>query len=242
MFEARIGKMKITKRQLRRLIREELTRELQQLTEGYMVPEFPNTDSMFMFIEELEPDDEVEQDVIDPESGELMIAAGETPREQAWFEEVAEEIEETPEPDDYEYDWAAEDARLEAEEDAKRAEDERIQDMLAADATTAGEEWAGDTYYDAKNSPDMWANANAETAEDYVMNLGQSAAGDIADSLLQYSMDPDVKKWYASLPEEDDEYGIGWRAGRPNKYIYKDILADYFYDGVSKALEKKKAA
>ena len=57
--------MKITKRQLRRLIREELTRELQRLTEGYMVPEFPNTDSMFMFIEELEPDDEVEQDLFE---------------------------------------------------------------------------------------------------------------------------------------------------------------------------------
>ena len=42
------GKMKVTKRQLRRIIKEELTRELQRLAEGYMVPEFPNTDSMFI--------------------------------------------------------------------------------------------------------------------------------------------------------------------------------------------------
>jgi len=237
--------MRVTKRQLRRIIREALSRHRRRLAEGYMVPDFPNTDSMFMFIEELDPDDEVEDDVVDPETGELMIPAGETSREQEWFEEVAEEVAEeveaAPEPDDYEYDWAAYDAELEAKEEKKRADDERIQAMLIDAATAGGEDWAADTLHDAENNPHMWRVGHA-SPEEYVMTYGQDAAGDIADSLLQYSSEPEVATWFNSLPDKEDEFAVGWGASRPTKTIMREILADYFYDGVSRALEKKRVA
>jgi hypothetical protein len=230
--------MRITKRQLRRLIREELTRELQRLTEGYMVPEFPNTDSMFMFIEELEPDDEVEQDVIDPESGEMMIPGGETPREQAWFEEVTEEIEETPEPDDYEYDWEAEEARLEAQEEVQRQHDEEMEEKVRQQAIDAGMDWAGDTYYDAKNNPDMWKQYNAETAEDYVMAFAQDAAVDLADSVVKWG-DTDVVEWFKSHPtKEPSPYA---RLQTIQDYL-RDSVADMVMGGVSQAIEKQQKA
>jgi hypothetical protein len=239
--------MKITKSQLRRIIKEELTRALQPLAEGFSVPEFPNSASMEDWVDELigeDPDAEVDADVIDPESQEIVIPAGESPREQPWWQDRddydpyadSEGVADEEEPEGS-FDWDAYDAEVEAKEEKKRADDERIQDMLTADATAGGEDWALDTLYDAKNSPDLWANANAETAEDYVMNLGQDAAGDIADSLLQYSSEPEVTAWYKSLPDRESTY-----SNRPTKTIMREILADYFYDGVSKALAKKKAA
>ena len=113
--------------------------------------------------------------------------------------------------------------------------------MLAADATAGGEDWAADTLYDARNNPSMWQNEH-DSAEEYVMSFGQDAAGDIADSLLQYSSEPEVVSWYESLPDREDELDIHWGTNRPTKTIMREILADYFYDGVSRAIEKKSAA
>ena len=229
--------MKITKRQLRRIMREALCRPL---SEGYMVPRFETQEDVFLFLDDLEPDDEVDSDVVDPLTGETHLYAGETPRDAGL-------VEEPPPEDGYQeaeldhYDWDAYDAELEAKEEKKRADDERIQDMLTADATTGGEDWAGDTVYDAKNNPSMWKD-QYDSVEDYVMALGQDAAGDIADSLLQYSSEPEVIEWYKSLPDREKEWAIGWEANRPTKTIMREILADYFYDGVSKALEKRKSA
>ena len=109
--------------------------------------------------------------------------------------------------------------------------------MLTADATAGGEDWAGDTLYDAKNNPGMWQGQYA-SAEDYVMSFGQDAAGDIADSLLRWSNEPEVVAWYKSLPDRESTYGGGWGSNRPTKTIMREILADYFYDGVSEALKK----
>ena len=67
--------------------------------------------------------------------------------------------------------------------------------------------------------------------------LGQDAAGDSADNFLQYSMERDVADWWQSLPDKEDRWG-----GRPTKSTMRDIVADYFYDGVSKALEKARKA
>jgi hypothetical protein len=244
--------MRITKRQLRRIIREELRKGFRPLSEGYSVPEFSNSASMEDWVDELideNPDAEVENDVIDPETGETVIPGGETPREQPWWQDRddydpyadSEGVAAEEEPEGA-FDWDAYDAEQEAKEEKQRDDDERIQDMLHADATAGGEDWALDTLYDAKNNPSMWANANAETAEDYVMNLGQDAAGDIADSLLQYSSEPEVAAWYKTLPDRERDWRPGGQPPRITKTIMREILADYFYDGVSKALAKKKAA
>jgi hypothetical protein len=194
---------------------------------------------------EEDPDAEVENDVIDPETGETVIPGGESPRDQPWWQErddydpYADSVgvaKMDPDEPEGEFDWDAYDAEEEAKEEKKRADDDRIQDMLAADATAGGEDWAADTLYDAKNNPSMWQNDH-DSAEEYVMSFGQDAAGDIADSLLQYSSEPEVAVWYKSLPDKES-----YRDNRPTKTIMREILADYFYDGVSKALAKKKAA
>ena len=210
-----------------------------------MVPNFPNSASMEDFVDELDPDDEVEQDVIDPETHEIVIPAGETPRGQPWWVESDDphtdsEAVAVEEPEGA-FNWDAYDAEVEAKEEKKRADDNRIQDMLTAAATAGGEDWAGDTLYDAKNNPGMWQGQH-DSAEDYVMAFGQDAAGDIADSLLRWSSEPEVSAWYKSLPDRERTYGVGWGSNRPTKTIMREILADYFYDGVSKALEKKRAA
>jgi heme-degrading monooxygenase HmoA len=239
--------MKITKRQLRRIIKETF------LHEGYSIPEFSNSASMQDWVDELideDPDAEVENDVIDPETGETVIPGGESPREQQWWQErddydpyadsegVAKMNSDEPEG---EFDWDAYAAEDEARLEKQREDDNRIQDMLTADAAAGGEDWAGDTLYDAKNNPSMWQGQHA-SAEDYVMSFGQDAAGDIADSLLRWSSEPEVAAWYKSLPDKAQRQGGRYRENRITKTIMREILADYFYDGVAKAIEKKRAA
>jgi len=233
---------RITKRQLRRIIQEELIRRFSLLSEGYMVPDFETHEDMVLFLDELDPDEEVDNDVVDPDTGEVYMYAGESPL-TAGLAEAQPEPEEGYQEDELDhYDWDAYDAEMEAKEEKKMADDERIQDMLTADATAGGEDWASDTLYDARNNPAMWQRDGHDSAEEYVMSFGQDAAGDIADSLLQYSSEPEVTAWYESLPDKEKEWAIGWEANRPTKSIMREILADYFYDGVSKALEKKRAA
>tara|TARA_Y100001970_G_C14109267_1_gene789923 strand:+ start:34 stop:768 length:735 start_codon:yes stop_codon:yes gene_type:complete len=232
-------KMKITKRQLRRVIREALL-----LREGYSVPSFPNSASMEDWLDELidtNPDAEVDDDVIDPESGMLLIPAGESASEQVWFadrddydpyadsEGVAKMGADEPEGS---FDYEAYRAEMEAEEQKEREESERIQDMVTQHAVEAGQDWAADTLYDAKNNPSMWQRQGHASAEDYVMSFGQDAAGDIADSLLKYG-ERDVANWWNDLPDKERSYDH-----RPTRQTMKDIVADYFYDGVSKEVQK----
>ena len=52
--------------------------------------------------------------------------------------------------------------------------------------------------------------------------------------------EPEVAAWYESLPDKEPEWdrAIGYESNRPTKSIMREILADYFYDGVLKALKK----
>ena len=235
--------MKITKRQLRRIIRETF------LYEGYSVPKFSNSASMEDWLEGLideDPDAEVENDVINPETGETVIPGGETPREQPWWEEpdgVDDTYEEKyygsrtweQDQEDAEKRWEAEERAAGEQEEKERAEQERIQDMVTQQAEEAGADWAADTLYDARNNPNMWQRDGHSSAENYVASFGQDAAGDIADSLLKYGED-DVVDWWRDLPDKERPYD-----NRPTKQTMRDIVADYFYDGVSKMLAKKAA-
>ena len=60
------------------------------MSEGVMVPAFSNSASVEDWVQELieeDPDTEVETSVIDPETQEIIIPAGETAREQEWWAE-----------------------------------------------------------------------------------------------------------------------------------------------------------
>ena len=184
--------MRVTRRQLRRLIREAILRE------GYMVPDFPNTASMEDWIEELGPDEEVETDVFDPESGMVMIPAGETAGQQEWFEHIVEEPEEPEEP--AEFDWDAWEREKEAAARKQREDDDRIKDKIDAMAIASGEDWARDTLHQAKNDPNMWKSSGMnqyDSPEEYVLGVGQDAAGDIASGILEHS-DNEIYDWYNS--------------------------------------------
>jgi hypothetical protein len=239
--------MRITKRQLRRIIQEELSRELKTLTEGYTVPSFPNSASMEDWVDELigeDPDAEVDTDVIDPESGEIVISAGESPREQPWWQEAADDpyadsegvaAEEEPEGA---FDWDAYDAEVEAKEEVQRQHDAEMEEKVRQSAIDAGMDWAGDTYYDAKNNPDMWKQYNAETAEEYVMAFAQDAAVDLADSVVKWG-DSDVVEWFKSHPtKEPSPYA---RLQTIQDYL-RDSVADMVMDGVAQGIERQKKA
>ena len=125
---------------------------------------------------------------------------------------------------------------------AFRQNDDRIQDMLHQQASDAGIDWAKDTLYDARNNPRVWQGGmnRYESPEEYVLGFGQDAAGDMSDSFLEYG-EQEVMTWYRSLPKKEPNY---WSddAHRPTQSIMRDIVADYFYDGVSKAVKQAKAA
>ena len=227
--------MKTSKQQLRKIIREAFV-----IHEGYTVPDFPNSASMENWVDELvsdDPDAPVEQDVVDPETGEIVIHAGESARVQEWWVETAVSDPEGAAPEEGYFDWDAYDAEMEAKEEQERVEEERIQDMVTQQAVVGGEEWASDTLYGATRNPNMWQNEH-DSAEAYVSDHGQSAAMDSADNFLQYG-EPDVAAWYESLPDREDEFSAKW-SNRPTKTVMREIVADYFYDGVAKALEKQK--
>ena len=238
--------MKISHRQLRRVIREAL------ITEGYSVPEFPNSASMEDWVDELvdsEPEAEVDYDVMDPETGEVLIPAGESASEQQWY--VTPEPEgPTPEElaaaeEEAEWDWDAYEREKEEKLEAQYALDEKMQEKIMAQATAGGEDWASDTLYQARENPDMWQRGDMgnqyDSPEQYVLGFGQDAAGDMGQS-LEYTLDSNEEyDWYQSLPTREPDYYSADR-GRPTKQTMKDIYADYFYDGVSKAVKQAKAA
>lgn len=243
--------MKITSRQLRQIIREAIL--LEQLPgdthAGYMVPNFETEEDMMMFIDELEPDDEVMKDVVNPETGEVVIEAGQSPLE-AGLVELEPEPEETDadeDDDDDGYDWDKWEREQEEKEAAKTKQYEDILARLSADAVAGGKDWAMDTMHDATNSPSMWQGGmnQHQSPEDYVLGFGQDAAGDLADALTRYNGDRDVQELWNELKDREGMgvYGGGYGRdvyNRPTKAVFKEIIADYFYSGISKGVEEYK--
>jgi hypothetical protein len=228
---------------------------LQPFSEGYMVPDFESTEDMQLFLDELEPEEEVEQDVMDPESGEIWILAGEAMGEQEWFEGEVEDAPEESNPDELDnYDWDAHDRAYEEEREAKiRAQQdawEKVLDKTIEHAKEAGKDWAMDTMHDAVNNPGMWQDSGmtqSSSAGEYVMGVGQDAAGDIADGIVNWSMDKEDQDVIDDLPSEQQAgmgaYGSSFmrdEAGRPSKQLFKEIIADHVYDGVAKGVEEFK--
>jgi len=226
--------MKITKQQLRMIIRESL---LVEYTPGYSVPDFETQEDMMLFLDDLEPNDEVETDVVDPETGEVVLSAGETLL-------AAGIVEEEPEPDEgYEedeldhYDW--DDWEREQEERIKQEQEEydRALEKAQEQAVGAGEDWARDTLHDARRNSRDW-EGRYDSAEAYLEAYGQDAAGDLAAGIVEWG-DEDIRAVYESLPtREPTDYH--YSSIRPLKHIFKDIVADYVYDGVLKVLKEEK--
>ena len=234
--------MIITKKRLRRIIREALIRESMEPgsghASGYMVPNFETEEDMMLFLDELEPDDPVNDDVVNPETGEVVVAAGDTPLDAGLVELEPEEPVETEEDELDHYDWDAWEREEEARRQEQQDKDDQFQKMLSDQASAGGADWAMDTLHDAKNNPNMWEQYGAQTAVDYVLAFGQDAAGDVAQS-LEYSFDSnEMHDWYDALPNEEQTQSFRDNFGRPTKQTLKDIYADNFYDGVSKAIEK----
>jgi hypothetical protein len=226
--------MKITKKQLRKIIRESL---LVEYTPGYTVPDFETQEDMMLFLDEFDPDDEVETDVVNPETGEVVLTAGETLL-------AAGIVEEEPEPDEgYEedkldhYDW----------DDWEQEQEERIQDEQEAydralekareQAEGVGEDWARDMLHDARRSSRDW-EGQYDSAESYLEALGQDAATDLAAGIVEWG-DEDIRAVYESLPEKEPA-DYHYSSIRPQKYVFKEIVADYVYDGVLKVAREKK--
>ena len=226
--------MKITKRQLRKIIRESL---LVEYTPGYTVPDFETQEDMMLFLDELEPDDEVETDVVNPETGEVVLTAGETLL-------AAGIVEEEPEPEEgYEedeldrYDW----------DDWEQEQEERIRDEQEAydqalekaqkQAVGTGEDWARDTLHDARQNSRDW-EGQYDSPEAYLEARGQDAAADLAAGIVEWG-DNDIRAVYESLPEQEPTDYFN-KSPRPAKYIFKAIVADYVYDGVLKVVREEK--
>ena len=231
--------MKITKRQLRRLIKEAL---IVEYTAGYSVPEFENTESMMLFLDELEPEETVETDVVDPETGEIWLEAGFTPLEAGLVELEEEEPEEESDPDELDnYDWGAYEREKEEEQQKQDELDEKMQEELRELARAGGEDWALDTLHQAENNPSMWDSSgggyqHASSPKEYVLQFGQDAAGDVGQSVEYTFQSNEMYDWYQSLPKEESRnWDDRWRMTQQG---VKDFYADNFYDGVSKAVER----
>ena len=243
--------MRIKRRHLRKLIREAIT-----IVEGYDVPRFSNSASMEDWLEELIDSDveaEVDSDVMDPETGEVWVPAGESVVDQEWWEDHdayadwadLKKSEDPPEEEEEEFDWEADERTREEELRARRKLDDQMQEKISQQAMEGGKDWGSDTLYQARENPSMWKDGSSyqqhDSPEDYVLAFGQDAAGDVAQS-LEYTFDSnDMYDWYDSLPIREPAY-YSDDAGRPTKQTMKDIYADNFYDGVSQAVKEAKAA
>ena len=222
--------MKITKHHLRRIIRESL---LIEYSPGHSVPDFETQEDMMLFLDELEPNDEVETDVVDPETGEVVLSAGETLLAAGIVEEEPEPEEGYQEDELDHYDW----------DDWEQAQEERIRDEQEAydraltkakgKAIGVGEDWARDTLYDARQNSRDW-EGRYDSPEAYLEAYGQDAAVDLAAGIVEWG-DDDIRAVYESLPtREPADYR--YSSNRPLKHVFKDIVADYVYDGVLKVV------
>jgi len=239
---------------LRKYIRSKL---LKEYSSGYSVPDFQTVDDMERFLDELEPGDPVETDVEDPETFEMMIPAGESMEEQEWYPDSQWYVEEEEEPfdptdmDHPDYDWDEHDRReREEEEEVERlrqeeeAKYEAVKEKIMDDAAQGGEDWAMDTMSDAYSNPSMWQSSGGyqqfESPAEYVSGYGQDAAMDIASGFAEYSDDEDVRELWSTLSDKDP-YNTSWWAndnGRPSKTLFKEIIADAVYGGISRGVQK----
>ena len=225
--------MKISRYQLRSIIRESL---LVEYAPGHSVPDFETREDMLLFLDELEPNDEVETDVVDPETGEVVLSAGETLL-------AAGIVEEEPEPDDgYQedeldhYDW--DDWEREQKERIQREQEEydRALNKAQEQAVAVGEGWARDTLHDARRTSRDWED-RYDSAEAYVEGYGQDAATDLAAGIVEWG-DNDIRAVYESLPtKEPTDYH--YSSIRAQKHIFKEIVADYVYDGILRAVREE---
>ena len=226
--------MKITRSQLRSIINESL---LVEYTPGYSVPDFETQEDMMLFLDELEPDDEVETDVVNPETGEVVLTAGETLLAAGIVEEepMPEEGYEEDELDRYDWDdWEQEqEERIQDEQEAY----DRALEKAREQAVSAGEDWARDTLSDARRSSRDW-EGQYDSAEAYLKALGQDAATDLAAGIVEWG-DDDIRVVYESLPEKEPA-DYHYSSIRPQKYVVKEIVADYVYDGVLKVVREQK--
>jgi len=223
--------MRITRQQLRRIIREAIEGEGQ---DGYMVPRFETSEDAMLFMDELDPRDTVMQDVVDPQTGEVYVEAGETPISAGWVEDPDAPKETDPDKLDH-YDW---DDWEEEGEDEDEDREQAYEDMLSSArelATLGGSDWARDTLFDAHNNPSMW-QGQYKSAEEYVKSYGQSVAADMSMSIEYMIEDDQHMEVYRSLPEQQPNSFVG-QAFLPSKQIFKDIIADYFYDGIEQGVD-----
>jgi len=243
--------MKITQKRVKQIIKEEVTRA-KRLLEGYTVPDFETYTDMEMFLDELEPDEEVDQAVIDPESNEEMIPAGESMEMQEWYEDsqwFVEPEEKPKDPYDLDDDWEEQDRlereeeeREEAEREAAEQKYEATKEKLMDDAAAGGEDWAMDTMHDATGNPGMWQGENYghyESPADYVRGFGQDAAMDIASGYTEWSDNDDYVDLWSTLSDKD-QYNTSWwqDSGRPSKTLFKEIVADAVYGGIERGVQK----
>lgn len=245
--------MRITRRTLRRIIQEQWIRIL---PEGYTVPRFETTEDMNLFMDELEVDEEVEQDVVDPLSGEVWLSAGESIQDQEWYEDSdryeapEEEVFDPTDMTHPNYDWDEHD-RLEREEEEEverlreeeEAKYEATKEKIMDDAAIGGEEWAMDTMHDAYNSPSMWQNTgdynNYESPAEYVRGFGQDAAADIASGYTEWADEPDARELWDTLSDKDPYNTSWWQdSGKPSKTLFKEIVADNVYGGIERGVQK----
>ena len=225
--------MRITRRQIRGIIKEAMACNINEATSGYMVPNFETTEDMMLFIDELGPNDPVTADVYDPISGEIWIEAGMTPLEAGLVEVEPEEQVEESDPDELDnYDWDAWEAEQAQKEQAAREEYDRVLEKAKQIAFDGGADFAADTLSDAKNMADRGApELEGLDPKEWAWDKVTGASWDAATGIISGGYDDEVDDLYRSLSRERDNYSY-----KPTKDIFVDILADEFASGGQKQL------
>ena len=129
-----------------------------------------------------------------------------------------------------------------AQEKRKKVDD--ALDKAQEQAVSAGIDWARDTMHDAGQQISSGAagmmGRDFESAEDYVRQLGQDAAGDIASGITEWGMG-EIADVYRTLPDREPVGGAYALDGFvTTKTGFKENVADYVYDGVLKGIDEWK--
>ena len=106
-----------------------------------------------------------------------------------------------------------------------------------------------DTMHDAIANPSMWQGGGGgwnrySSAAEYVLGFGQDAAADIADGIIDWGNDNEEQDVIDSLSTER-RHGLGTYGSsyerdefdRPSRQLFKEIIADHVYGGISKGVE-----
>ena len=111
---------------------------------------------------------------------------------------------------------------------------DQMRDKIEDIAAGAGEDWASDTLYDARNNPSIW-QSQYDSAEDYIASHGQNVVMDIADGIVNWG-EQEVTQYFKSLPRQSTGR-FGW-GDEPNQTQFKEFVADVVYDGITTAIKK----